>query len=251
MDKLLRDALTTLGCDDKHIRLFLACYQQGTAPLSELTKLARLQRSTAYVIMQQLVDRGLVQEDHKAYGKAFTAAAPETLLRLVANRQRQIGRQHLALQEHLGELQSLYQANHVQPRVRTYQGVNGLLSVWRDILTAQGEILLWTNQTAESKLFNTAQHDQFIAERQRRGCFVRVLAVDNSAGRQLRAEDGGALRETRLLPAGIDFSAETYLYDHKMAVLDYQEDIIGIITESAAVAAAQTAMFEAAWRQRG
>lgn len=247
MEKHIRSALESLGCDDKEIRLYIASFTHGSLGLSELTKYARLQRSTAYVVVKALVDRGLMAEDHKAYGKTFSAVEPEVLMRMVAAKQRQIGRQHLALQEHLHELQATYQATSIRPRVKTYQGASGLVSVWRDILTAQGEILIWTNQATESKLFNTVQHDQFIAERRNSGTFARVLTVDNPAGHILQSQDANNLRETRLLPTGINFSAETYVYDNKVATLDYNQDIIGIITESSQVAAAQRAMFEAAW----
>jgi sugar-specific transcriptional regulator TrmB len=248
MEQVLRGALTTLGCDDKEARLFLACFTRGSSTLPDLIKTSRLQRSTAYLVMDSLLQKGLVREDHRVYGKTFTALEPEGLMRKLAAKQRQVGRQHLALEERLGELQAIYERSEVRPHVRTYQGVNGLLGVWRDILTAKSEILIWTNQATESKLFDTAQHNQFISERREAGHYARVLAVRNAAGRKLQLGDRASLRETRLLPQDIEFSAETYLYDHKVAVLDYNQDIIGIITESQQVAEAQRAMFETAWQ---
>jgi sugar-specific transcriptional regulator TrmB len=251
MDKILRNALATLGCDDKEIRLFLASYAHGAASLSDLAKTSRLQRSTAYVVIKSLLERGLIVEDYKSYGKSFSAVEPETLIRMVTAKQRQIGRQRLNLEEHLGELQALHGTSEIRPRVRTYQGLSGLLSVWRDILSAETEILLWSNQATESKVFSTAHHDQFISERVASGKPIRVLAVNNGEGRTLQKEDAEYLRETHLLPEGIDFTAETYIYDHKVALLDDNHDIIGIITESQPVAAAHRAMFETAWSQLG
>ena len=247
MEKIIRDALLALGCDDKEIRLFVACYTHGATSLSQLAPLAKLQRSTAYVVMKSLLDKQLVVEDFKAYGKTFVAVPPATLARMVAAKQRQVGRRHVALSENLGELEALYGEADIQPRVKSYQGTNGLLSIWRDILASEGEILIWTNQATESKLFDTAQHSQFIAERKNGNHPARVLTVDNEAGHALRADDAESLRTTKLLPKSVDFSAETYIYGHKVAVLDYNQDIIGVVTESEQFAAAQRAMFETAW----
>ncbi len=247
METILRSALASLGCDDKEIKLFLACYLHGAAPLSELIARTKLPRSTAYLMTKSLLEKGLLVEDHKAYGKNLSAAEPETLMRLVAARQRQMGRQHLALEEHLGELHALHQTSQVRPRVRTFQGTSGLLTVWRDILTAHGEILIWTNQATETRLFSLPQHAQFIRERRANNQPARVLAVQNPAGQTLQKIDADNLRETRLLPDGVDFSAETYVYDHKIAMLDYNQDIIGIIIESTQLSMAQRAMFEATW----
>lgn len=248
---MLRGTLTTLGCDDKEIRLFLACYTRGAAGLSELAKTARLRRSTAYIVMRSLIDKGLASEDYKAYDKTFTAIPPDALARALAAKQRRIGRQHLELQDNLGELQALYRTSAIQPKVKTYQSLNGLLSILRDILSTDGEILIWTNQATESKLFNTVQHDQFIEARKASARPARVLAVHNAAGRALQAADAENLRTTKLLPPTVDFSAETYIYGSKVATLDYNQDIIGIITESTQVAAAQRAMFETAWISLG
>ena len=250
MEKILRSALAALGCDDKEIKLYLACYLHGTAPLSDLIVRTRLRRSTAYLVASSLLEKGLLTEDHKAYGKSLSAAEPETLMRLVANRQRQLGRQRIELEEHLGQLQALHQTRAVRPRVRTFQGANGLLTVWRDILAATGgEILLWTNQAAEIKVFSRLQHDQFILERRTNNLTARVLATQNMAGQHLQATDADNLRTTRLLPPGTDFSAETYLYDHKIAMLDYNQDIVGIIIESEQLSNAQRAIFETTWSQ--
>ena len=247
MEKILRGALIALGCDDKEIKLYLAAYLHGTAPLSDLIVRTRLRRSTAYLVTKSLLDKGLLIEDHKAYGKSLSAAEPEILMRLVANRQRQLGRQRIELEENLGQLQAMHQTSVVRPRVRTFQGANGLLSVWRDILTAQSGLLLWTNQATEVKLFSLAQHNQFIRERCERNLQIRVLAVHNMAGQRLQDTDHELLRSTRLLSPGLEFSAETYLYDHKIAMLDYNQDIIGIIIESEQLSSAQRAMFESSW----
>jgi len=248
MEKILRSALLALGCDDKEIKLYMAAYLHGTAPLSDLIVRTRLRRSTAYLIANSLIDKGLLTEDHKAYGKSLSAAEPETLMRLVANRQRQLGRQRIELEENLGQLQALHQTSITRPRVRTFQGANGLLTVWRDILTARGEILLWSNQATEIKLFSLAQHNQFVQERKANKLPVRVLAVNNMAGHHLQDADAENLRTTKLLMPGIEFSAETYLYDHKIAMLDYNQDIIGIIVESEQLFTAQQAMFTAQWQ---
>ena len=247
-ERLLRTALETLGCDDKEINMYLACYTKGAAGMGDLMKRAKLQRSTAYGVVKSLVEKGLFAEDNKAYGRTYTAVEPDTLMRLVGARQRQIGQQHLLLEEHLGELQALYRTNEVRPKVRTYQGVSGLTHVWRDVLTARGEILLWTNQATESRFFSAEQHEQFVRQRVDSSHFARVLTVNNPAGRRLHAEDVESLRETRFVAHGVEFSTETYIYDHKVAMLDYNQDIIGVIIESPHISGAQRAMFEATWQ---
>ena len=107
---------------------------------------------------------------------------------------------------------------------------------------------LWSDQAAEENIFTPLQHKQFIDERVARSLSIRVLAVANRPGQELIAEDDFLLRKTKLLPDEVTFSAETYIYDNKVAILDYNQDIMGVIIKSQQIALAHRAMFETAWQ---
>lgn len=247
MDKQLTNALSLLGLTQKEIKFFISSFKLGPTSINDVARDAHLERSTAYLIAQDLLQKGLIEEDYKQYGKKIFAAEPNKLLRIIASKQRSLRRQELELEESLPELQSIYQASEIRPKVRVFQGNSGLLSVWEDILNSKSEILLWTNQETETLFFNEDQHQKFIRARVSKGIPIRVLAVNNERGEKLLLKDEKDLRQTKILPKNIEFSAETYIYDNKIAILDYKKDIIGIILESEPIAAAQKAIFEMNW----
>lgn len=249
MEKLLQNTLILLGLTSKEIKFFITCFTIGPTTINEIKKAARLERSTAYLIAEDLLKRGLIEEDFKNYKKTLRTIEPKDLLRLVSARQRVLGRQEIELKDHLGELNSLYQASEVRPKVRVFQGNKGLMSVQEDILSSRTEILLWTNQKTEHQFFTDLYHENFIANRIKRNIPIKVLAVNNKQGKQLQRQDVVSLRETKLLPESTVFSPETYVYDNKVAILDYNKDIIGIIIESEPIAASQKAVFNLQWSQ--
>lgn len=251
MDNIIQDSLKLLGLNTKEIKFFEVCFKSGPVSVNEAAKLAHLQRSTAYLIAQTLIDKGLVLEDFSHYRKKLIAVDAQKLLKIIANKQRVLRRQELELEEKLPELQALYQASEVRPKVKVYEGNNGLLSVWADILSAKGEILLWSNQEKENLFFTKELHKKFIEERVKKGLKIRVLAVNNIQGKELVSADKNCLRETKLLPEDVLFSAETYIYDNKVAILDYTKDIVGIILESKQVSLSQRAIFENSWVTSG
>lgn len=247
MNRILVNCLRELGCNDKHIRFYMANLRLGSAPLSDIVKLARLQRSTGYIIAAEVLEMGLAEEDHKSYKKRFVAAEPDTLLRKLEAKHRRIGRAALSYKEALPELRAEHHATKTRPQVRTFEDKAGLIAVWRDILASNGEVLLWSNQSSEQLLFDNAMHQQFIAERTAKNIPIRVLAVNNTHGQHLAAADAGHLRHTKLLPQGVDFTGETYIYDNKVAVLDFGKKVFGVITENEQIAASQRAIFNMAW----
>lgn len=249
MEQALVRALKQLGCNDKHVRFYTANLELGAASLTEIASKARLQRSTAYVIAAEMLAKGLVGENHKAYKKLFIATEPDVILRKLEAKYRQIGRSNLALKEVLPELRAAYQATTTRPRVRTFEGRGDLEKIWRDIFGAQQEVLLWTNQQSEQRVFGSALHDAFITERLERNIPIKVLAVRNTDGAALQLDDHVMLRETRLLPDSVQFTSETYIYGNSVAVVDIGTDIFGVITENEQIAASQRAIFKLAWEQ--
>lgn len=216
----------------------------------EIAKKARLQRSTAYLIASEMVDQGLVTEDHKAYKKLFIAAEPEFLLRKLETKYRKLGRSALALKEVIPELQAAHQATTTRPRVRAYEGKAGLHAVLKDILEQQQEILLWTNQQAERQFFDAQTHELFIKQRISKQIPLRALVVDNPEGRDLLTSNNTNFRQTRLLPNTMHFTCETYIYGDKVAVIDIGKVIFGVITENKQIAQMHRSIFEAVWNEK-
>lgn len=248
MEKILKDALSDLGCSEKEIKFFITNYKIGSSSINEIAKISKIERSTAYLISQNLIEKGFIIEDLRQYKKNLITVEPKTLLRMLSSKQRQIGRHELALQENLPSLQTLYLTSEHRPTVRTYDGNSGLLSVWRDILSNPQEVLLWTNQETESNFFTEEYHQLFIKERLKKHISMRVLTVNNKKGKTLIKDDKDSLRQTKLLPPNVNYSAETYVYGSKIAILDYNKDIIGVIIESEQIANAQRAIFEMNWK---
>jgi len=249
MEKIIAKTLSLLGCDPGETRFFLASFKLGPAGVNDVAKAAHTRRSSAYIIAQSLIAKGLLLEDHKEYGKKVYCLDPKQLLALLSTRQRHIRHQELELEEALPDLWSHYRDSEFRPAVRVFEGNQGLVKIWQDILSTSGEILLWTNQQTENFFFGPKNHDKFIAQRLSRKIPIRVLAVDNPESRELKQQDAAHLRHTKLLPAGTAFSTETYIYDHKIATLDYNKDIVGVIIESAPISASFKAQFELVWSQ--
>jgi sugar-specific transcriptional regulator TrmB len=248
METHLTSSLRQLGCSPKEIRFFIANYLLGPATLPEISKKAHLQRSTSYVLADELLEKRLISHDHREYKKLFVTASPDALIRMLETKQRSIARTNLTLKANLPELQAAYAASDVLPKVTLHQGPTGLNAVLRDILQASGEILLWTNQATEQAVFNPELHHDFIDKRMERQLPIRVLAVNNTAGKELLDSDTETLRQTRLLPLEASFTAETYLYDNKLVILDFTTDIMGIIIRNPSIYTAQKAIFELQWQ---
>lgn len=250
MAKDLQHVLQSVGLDDKESQLFLSGLQLGSAPASDYAKAAGLNRITAYNTLEGLVRRGLFTHVKKMRGKYYAPVAPE-YLSLEAQKNAQ------ALERALPELRSLQGAQYRKPNVRFYEGWEGVRRVYEDTLTAKSELLNFANSTVVRR-FWPAYDIEYVAQRVKRGIYLRGIAPNDETGKRVHGEDKKMLREIRLVPASVfDFTNEIKIYDHKVAIISFDSglkgktDMFGVIIESKEVAETQRQIFEMAWRFAG
>lgn len=248
MQQILQSVLLELGCSPKEIKLYTACFELGSSNVTTLAKKAKLQRSTSYLIAQQLIEKRLLYSNGQTYNTRFVAAPPDALARLLESRKRAVGKATLKLQDNLDELLLAYKSSDVLPRVTALQGRSGLVTALEKILAARTEILLWTNQHSERSIFKRVDHDYFVQSRIKRQLPIRVLSVDNPEGRLLLESDASSYRKSRVLPPETEFSAETYIFDNTVITIDFTAEVIVIIIENPSVYHTHQAIFETTWK---
>ncbi len=247
MAKDIIHVLQAVGLDAKESQLYVAGLQLGTAPASDYAKSTGLNRITAYNLLEDMVHRSYFTVIRKMRAKWYAPVAPE-FVALEARKNAE------ALERVLPELRSLQGAKYRKPRVRFFEGWEGVRHVYEDTLTASAELLNFAN-SAVVREFWPRYDDEYVGERMKRGIHLRGIAPDDTAGRRVHGEDQGRLREIRLVPASqFDFTNEINIYDHKVAICSFDSglrgdrDMFGVIIESKEVAETQRQIFEMAWR---
>src|SRR3989338_1116182 len=186
----------------------------------------------------------------KARGKWYAPVSPEYLAV-------EVRKNAEAMERALPELRSLQGSQYRKPHIRYFEGWDGVRKVYEDTLTAKSELLNFANSAVVRLHWPTYDTD-YVAQRVKRGIFLRGIAPDDAAGRRVHGQDKEMLREIRLVPAkDFDFRNEVNVYDNKVAICSFDSgltgdaDMFGVIIESREVAETQRQIFEMAWRYGG
>lgn len=249
--KKLSDALKMLGATDNAIILYLASFNTGRTTVGKLAMLCGMDRSSAYLANKQLCELGVFDSDDTGTIKSISARPPKAILARLRTELRRLRSQAEAIEESMPQLQASYVGRDAKPILQFFSGRTGLHQIADDVLDqAEGEILLYTNQHVEKSVFTELDHKAFIAERLRRGLSIRVLAVDVPDSHSLRKLDKSCKRETRIVNDE-PFTSETYIYGNNVAMLSFDQEVLGFIVRSAEFARAQRWMFEEIWKKYG
>ena len=124
----------TLGLSEKEARVYVAALFLGPSAVQKIAQQADVNRATAYVILEQLGELGLVAQSTEGKKTVFVTEGPETLNRLFERQISEVENRRHELKDILPELQGIQRAEtNRAPIVRFYQGREGVANMANEL----------------------------------------------------------------------------------------------------------------------
>ena len=205
-----------------------------------------MNRTTAYDILESLVLRGLIlTSDHKGY-RTYQALDPSKLVVHLKEESLKYARLSREAENLLPELNTHYRALTDRPRVYFYEGIQGLMRVYEETLSSEGEILAYAC-AQESALTIPSYFPRYYKRRTEKGIPIRAIFSDTPEDRRLHALDSEELRKSIILPQKMfKISPEINIFNNKIMIADWREKL-GVIIESKEISHAMRQIFELSW----
>jgi len=235
--------LVQLGLQETEARFYLAALELGAASVRDVAAKAGISRTNAYDVFARLLEQRLVMEVGAASNKSMLVAAepPEHLLELFDARRRK-------LDGLLPELKSLYNRSSDKPRVRFYQGLEGIKLVLDDTLTARDKKLLGILSMRDLyEVPGREWMEDLVRRRIEGGVFLRVIRSPVKDIPHVWPESTTDLREVRFASRAMVFTMTSYIYDDKVAIISSRRENFAMTIESEEFAMMQRNLFEMFW----
>lgn len=129
----MKDVLGELGLNEKEAKFYLFLLENGNKTAAEISKELKETRTNAYMILNKLIDEGLISTDDSTKVQRFFANSPEKLKNLLVSQQQQIRQNQIALNRALPELTSLYSLGTHKPGVVYLEGLKGFKALLEDM----------------------------------------------------------------------------------------------------------------------
>lgn len=243
----IQNSLIGIGLSEKEASVYIALLELGRGTVSAISRRANINRTTGYDILDSLSTKGLVSISGKEPKQEYSAESPENLSKFITE---EIKKRHDYLKKTeslIPELKSIHNVTD-RPRVRFYEGTDGLVEVYEDTLTSHEPIRAYaTVDDMHSALPN--YFPKYYKRRASAGIEIRAIIPDTEIGRNRKEKDKEEMRESALVPADkYYFSPEVNIYDNKVMIASWREKL-GIIIESTEIADAMKKIYELAWSE--
>lgn len=241
----LYETLKTLGLSEKESKIYLALLQLGPATPYKMAKRSGLKRPTAYVIADELVEKGYAV---KAPGDKHTyiARPPEVIYE---EREQKM----LAAKKNLPELQALKGGVADRPAVLYFEGQEGMKQalMYRIKEMHDNEIVGFFADPDFSTKETQAESFEFNDYRMAHNIKVRGLVTETES---LKGFEEYILDKTfipKYIPKEMYSSNASFEFYPNFIKILFWDASIGVIIESPTVAKAMKQIFEMLWSRLG
>lgn len=237
--------LEQFGLGEKEARVYLASLELGPATAAEIAQKAGVKRATTYTEIELLMDMGLMSTYEHNKKTLFSAESPEALKRIIKNQEENLKTAASSLEGILPALLSMHNYAGEKPKVRFFEGKEGLLTMQEDFLK--------TKDKKVEAVYNVDDYYRIFSEDERKhyyqSCLKKKIFTRALYNRREGAFDKAVtMVKDRYVPNKIfSFSSDITIYSDKVAIASLQEKLMGVIIENRQIADTLRAVFNLAW----
>ncbi len=245
MNQNIPEILRYFDLTDGEIQTFLALLKLGRATAYQIAKEAQLKRPTTYVLVDNLIRKGLATT--QTYGRTtiISPISPNQLLKIWQGR--------LSLLEQVKpDLQALYKTSQFQPRVQVYEGEAGVDAIYQQLPPADAEgdeIILFGSIGAILDGFSylIPKWEQTFKNKNNP---IRELINDDPVTQEYitkRVKFENPNYQMRVMSGAPMGKTDNIIFQNKLAIFSLEQELFVTVIESAEIAQTYRALFEEAW----
>ncbi|PIZ72695.1 hypothetical protein COY07_02965 [Candidatus Peregrinibacteria bacterium CG_4_10_14_0_2_um_filter_43_11] len=241
-----------LGLQDKEPEVYLALLKlPGVQPASVVANHTGLNRTTVYKTLIKLAKMGLATKTMRRGILCFYAEDPsDNLENVLVERKKQIDSLHQELITALPGINELKKQEMLSPKMRYYEGIEGLKRVYEDTLIESNTIYAFENVATMAPEVNDFIFTEYVKRRVEKGIFAHVITPKNKSNQNFQKDDKKAMRKTKFVSkTPFPLEVEINIYGNKTAFFSYKkEEMFGAILESESIASSMRAIFNFCWQ---
>lgn len=235
--------LQDVGLTETEAKIYLASLELGETSVSRIARQSSIKRTTVYLSLENLMQRGLMSAIKKNSKTHYFAEDPRNLERLMEEKKQKVSNL-------IPQLLSFTNLIDKKPTIRYFEGTEGIKEVLNDALNyPDQEVCTWYSETYISDFSASFFSDYYVPARKAKKISVRAILPDNEFMWKLSESNEHSLRRTRFFsPEVYKVSVEIMIYgSNKLSIMAFKEKF-ALIIESQKIFESFRGIFETMWQ---
>jgi len=240
----INNVLQDLGLDSKEAKIYLALLELGSGTVQEVSQKSGVKRTNIYNFIGPLKGKGIINEIVEDDKIILVPENPDILVKRAE-------RNYQEIKVALPELMGIFNLPGTKPKVRFYEGIEGLKKGWGDLLETReigGKIYAFSDYEKIAETFPTNFPWYVPEKRANKKIFFYCVAKDGPKGREVQSKDKTQMRETKLFRE-LKLDTEINVFENKVAMLSFRRPYSAVIIEDRAIAMSLKSIWDGWWNK--
>ena len=239
----IHEAIEKVGLNQKETRVYLALLELGSASAYSIAPKAQLKRPITYIVLENLIQKGLVSKELKNKKTLYVAGSPAKLMADVRKKEELLTR-------FMPNLEALYNVRKEKPQVQMFEGIEGIKEVYEKIFKSENVLLFGTSQEI-SRIAPNLWSD-FLKNAAKNKMKVRDLVMQSEADKKYVNKintDSSYLNfyQVKYLPKEINMPVDSAIFGDSVAFFSFRPNIFSVVISSRDISALMRAWHNIAW----
>ncbi|MEK7462712.1 MAG: helix-turn-helix domain-containing protein [Patescibacteria group bacterium] len=241
-----KNNLEAFGLTEKEAAVYAAALELGAATADQLANQSGIKRSTTYLQIEQLQEKGLMSTFEQGKKTLFTPESPENLERLLEKQKKDIELKQGFLNKELPILTKLYESAGERPVVRFYQGKEGIETIRQEMLDLKiKETYVYFAADEMEELFSDEERDSYTEKRIKLGIKTKIIYTRNKGAFSDKPSENSERKYLSSAKGGL--GSDIVVYDNKTVFFSMSGTVFGIVIESERVKKSILTIFNELW----
>ncbi len=242
----LENLLQKIGLTSKESKVYLSSLQLGQDTAFNIAKKAEIKRSTCYVILDSLIEKGFVTTLKTKKALLFIPQEPAKLLNMLKEKED-------SLNEALPELIGLFNLSPQKPKIQVFQGKTGIETIYQEVIDSlkKSEVLTFGTLAHFKSAYQNLMKKWYKATKNKRFKIREIITQEAFSTNYFKK-----IKENKNLNHQIKFLAkdkkifdnDNIIYANKLAIFSTKKELFVILIESPAIVNTYRILFDLAWQ---
>lgn len=235
-----KNKLISLGLTERQAIVYVRSLELGTFSVSELASKAGIKRPTCYLVLDELLQKGLVSIAASLKKTKYRAESPDIL-------KKQAETQMITAQRLSGDLLKIFNQKAEGPTMRYFSGQKAIQGIFDDVLKVKSREYLYIGSGKD--VIDTVGKDyidEWLKQRIEKNIIAKSIRMKSTEVME-DIYQTNIMRELKIAPEGIHIAETIFIYDNKVAIISTPQENFGFIVENKEFSNTMRGLFSALW----
>ena len=249
---MLLQVLEQIGLTEKEATIYLALLEMGAQGATTISNKTQINRSTCYLILENLSEKGLISTHTESNVQYFEALEPSSLLTYINKRQNELVIQQNIIQNNMPYLEAIKKENTGSTKTKYYKGADGILNLYLETLkTNERLIYSFLNISQIPKELLNVLEEIYVKERIKNKIEANIIYITskNTEDKHKSSfKDEESLRHMKYIETDYSLSVEIQCIGNKTIITNFSpENTFGILIENKELAESIKTLHKIMW----